>query len=81
MYLERAHRALEETARRGGSTKEQVVREIEETIAEVLAKAHKENNRKILEQWEMIPCEGDVPNAYELLAYIGKKIEQERYQL
>ena len=79
MNMERAHRALEETARRHGITKEQVAAEIEETIAQVLARARKENDREILRQWEKIPCRGDVPDAYELVAYLGKKAGKEFY--
>ena len=74
MDMERARRALKETARRQGITEAQVVSEIEESIEEAISQARKEKNDKVLAQWEQIPCKGDVPNAYELVAYIGGKI-------
>ena len=73
MDRHRAQRALEETARRNGISTEQVIAEIEEAIAEAVSQAQREGNRSILACWDQIPCEGDVPNAYELVAYIGHK--------
>ena len=78
MDTERARRALEETARRQGITLEEVVFEIEEAIETAISQARREKNEQILAQWEKIPCEGEKPNAFELLAYIGKQVMRER---
>lgn len=78
MDTERARRALEETARRQGITLEEVFFEIEEAIETAISQARREKNEQILAQWEKIPCRGPVPDAYELLAYIGEKVAAER---
>ena len=78
MDTERVRRALEETARRQGIPLEEVICEIESAIEMVITQARRERDEQILAQWEKIPCKGDVPNAFELMAYIGEKVAAER---
>ena len=78
--MDRARRALEETARRQGITLEEVVAEIEAAIEAAISQARRERNDQILAQWEKIPSEGERPNAYEVLIYIGERVMNDREQ-
>lgn len=77
MDTERIHRALKETARQQGVTEEEVISEIEAAIAEAIVQARRNQDKDILAEWEKIPCEGEFPNVYEIIAYIGGKIAED----
>lgn len=46
--------------------------DIEDAIAEAVK--NKDKDPKLKRLWDQIPCKGDVPNAYELIAYVGEEV-------
>ncbi len=74
MDMERAYRVLKEVAKRNGTTVEEVAWEIELGINEAIETATKEKNIVAINEWEKIPCVGNRPNAFELVAYLGEKV-------
>ena len=72
MNLKKARRALRAVAKRQGLSEREVVAAIEPAIAQ----AYRQGDGKILAQWEKIPCAGDMPTAYELVAYLSERVNQ-----
>ena len=72
--IERARKALEETARKEGVSYETVIRNVENAIAEAIAKCQRNGDELLLSVWREIPCVGNVPSPVELVAYLGDKI-------
>lgn len=72
--LRKAYRALEEIARRDGTTVEEVIRDIEIGINETIDLAIRENNVAVLNKWKKIPCVGSQPTASELIACLGERL-------
>lgn len=77
MDIKRAHRVLEEVARKNGTTVEEVIRNIEEGIDEAIDKAIRENNVAVLEEWAKIPCVGNRPTAAELITCLGERLRDD----
>lgn len=75
MDLRKARKAIRETARCHKISEKQAVLEIEYAISEARRKVYEENNRDAIALWEQIPSAGGVPTAYELIAYLGEKVE------
>lgn len=76
MERKKAQRAIKYVARKYGVSESEVVKEIEDTIAETLETIRRENNYEAMAKWQKIPCAGEVPTAYELVAYLGGKLIQ-----
>lgn len=74
MNIKRAHRVLEEIARRNGVTVEEVICDIEIGINETIDEAIRENNVAVLNEWKKIPCVGSRPTAAELVACLGERL-------
>jgi len=70
-------KVFEELAQREGVTYEEIVQDIEDAIEEAIRNSYRTGNAKAIALWNMIPCEGDRPNAYEFMAYIGEKVRWE----
>ena len=74
MNLTKAKRVIRNVAKRHGMTEQDVVMEIEIAIREALDGASRGNDHTALCRWKEIPCEGDAPNAYELVDYLSSKL-------
>ena len=71
MDKQRAYRALQETARKRGVSVEEVIAEIDKAIAQAMKNCENDNNTNAMNIWKMIPCEGEVPTAVEVVAFFG----------
>ena len=69
----RAYHALRKVAQMEGITVQQVIRNIDDAIREAYSSAKDENNQEVLKRWKEVPCEGELPTALELVAYLGEK--------
>lgn len=67
MDIKQARRAIRKVAKKNGTTEQAVVSEIEKAIQAAVEGA----DGQTLARWEQIPCSGKIPNAYELIAYLG----------
>lgn len=76
--LSAAYQALEKVAEMEGISVETVVGNIEEAIAAAIKTSKERHDQQTLERWAQIPCSGDVPDAFELVAYLGEKLYQEQ---
>jgi len=74
MDIQKAHKAIRILAMQKGKTEKEIVSDIEDAIAEAIK--NKEKDPKLKRLWDQIPCKGDMPNAYELIAYIGEEVVQ-----
>lgn len=74
MDIRKARKAIRKVARIDGITEKQVVCNIEEAILEAIHTAVREGDQNALGLWSEIPCEGEHPNAYELVDYLAKKV-------
>jgi len=75
LNIEKARRALEETARREGVTYDTLIKHIEYSISEAILSCQKSNNVSALAVWKEIPCVGDVPTPLELVAFLSERIQ------
>ena len=66
-----AYCALLEVAKRESIPLARVIQSIEEGIQDAYSKSIAENNTAALSTWSSIPCEGTVPSAVELIAYLS----------
>ena len=76
MNNRKMRKAMKAVAKANGITEAQAVTEIENMIFAVIQKAKLENDQQTLEKWEEIPCERDVPTAYELIDYLSRKLTE-----
>ncbi len=72
MDTTKAQRAIQILAMQKGKTEKEIVSDIEEAISEAIK--NQEKDPKLKRLWDQIPCRGDVPNAYEFIAYIGEEV-------
>lgn len=72
-----AKKAFEELAKREGVTYEEIVQEIEDAIEAAIRNAYRTGNAKAIALWHLIPCEGERPNAFEFMTYMGEKVRWE----
>ena len=70
-----AYRALQQVARQEGVTVEQVIREIESSIRMAYAESLKKGDRAALKKWQSIPCEGELPNALEMVEHLSGQLK------
>ena len=68
MDTQKAVKIIEQVARSHGVSPEEVTSEINEAIRE----AATTQNPKAQSLWSLIPREGDLPNAAELIAFLGQ---------
>jgi len=76
MDIQKARRAIQIMAMQRGKTEKEIVLDIENAIAEAIK--NKEKDPELKYRWDQIPCRGDVPNAYEVIAYIGEEVARRR---
>lgn len=72
LNIEKAKEVLEELARRENIPLEIVVRRIEVGIDQAIIGCRQRGDKRALELWDRIPCVGEVPTPYELVAYLGQ---------
>lgn len=72
----KAKRALRNVVKMYGISEREVVTEIEYAISETLETVRRENDVTAMEKWRKIPCKGEIPNAYELVAYLSEEVEK-----
>lgn len=68
---------LRELAEREGITYEEMLHEIDSAIETAIENSYQTNNKKAIALWNLIPCEGERPNVFEFLAYMGEKLRWE----
>ena len=74
MDIKRAQRAMEQVAQRNGVSLEQVQAEIEQAIAEAMART--ENDPETKKLWDKIPRTDGRVTPQDLIAYVGNQIEK-----
>ena len=74
MDLRNARQAIIQAAQIHGITEKEAVKEIGEAIGIAIGDAISRNDHAMLDLWKEIPCEGDYPNAYELVAFLCEKL-------
>lgn len=74
MDIHKVRKAISKVARIEGTTEKQVICNIEEAILEAMQTAAREGDQNALGLWSEIPCEGEYPNAYELVDFLAKKV-------
>ena len=74
MDIHKVRKAIRKVARMEGTTEKQVVCNIEEAILEAIQTVAREGDQNALDLWSEIPCEGEHPNAYELVDFLAKKV-------
>lgn len=72
MDIKKARGAIQILATQEGKTEKEIVSDIEDALSEAIKNKEKDPKLKCL--WDQIPCRGDVPNAYELIAYISEEV-------
>lgn len=77
MEIHDARRVIKKVAKQYGVPERTVVREIEFTIRNAIEQARAEGNTGALQEWSSVPCAGDIPNAYEAVAYLAEKFRKE----
>lgn len=78
MNVEKAKRAVHILAEREGVPEEQILEEINRTIARSVQEAKKRNKEEMLLQWREIAAGQELPDAYTLIAYVADRIEKSR---
>jgi len=73
MESRKARRIIQEMARRHGITEKKAAEDIEASIRKAISNAYKEKNRKVILRWKSIPCRGEIPTAYEFVAFLSEK--------
>lgn len=68
----KAYRILKQIARNEGILVDEVIAEINASIQQAYAAACMSGHTDIVERWKRIPCSGELPNALELLEYLGE---------
>lgn len=74
---EKAYNAIREVAGKEGVTVDCVVRDMELAIREAWLRAKRNDDRAALSAWAEIPCEGALPTALELVAYLGERVRDQ----
>ena len=69
-----AYRALQQVAKQQGTTLEHIIEEINKSIRIAYADAVRIGDMAAIERWKQIPSEGVLPNALELVEYIGLQV-------
>lgn len=68
----KAYRVLKQIARSEGIMVDEVIDVINASIQQAYAAACISGQTDIMERWKRIPCSGELPNALELLEYLGE---------
>lgn len=80
MDLVWARNAIKAVAKQHGVTEEEVIEEIEASIAEARETAYKVKDKRAIAEWEKIPCVGELPTAYEFVDYLGRRVVKEQIE-
>lgn len=72
LNIEKAKEVLEELARSENIPLEIVIRRIEIGIDQAIEDCRQRGDKRALKLWDRIPCVGEVPTPYELVAYLGQ---------
>ena len=71
---ENIHRVLERVAENNGVTVEEVTQSMNDAILDAISRCCRENDQQGLALWNAIPCAGKIPNAQEVIAFLGKRV-------
>lgn len=74
MNKRKAQKAIQEVAKRNGVTEQEVVEEIEAAITQAYRASIQSHNQEAIALWERVPKAGEVPTAYELVAFLRKQV-------
>ena len=74
MDTKKAYLSLCQVAKNRGISVQLVIDEIERAINESIEKAERENDRRALDAWRMIPCAADRPTALKLVSCLGQRV-------
>lgn len=76
MKIGKARKAIRKLALQEGVTEREICQEIEKTITEARQQARERGDWEALARWAKIPCNGQQPTAYELVAYLAEEISK-----
>ena len=76
MDTDKAYRILLQVARKENTTIDDVINEINIAIAFAIATSVADGNQSAMSRWKTIPCKDAIPNALELIAYLGERYAQ-----
>lgn len=76
MDMWQARKAIQQTARRYRVSDKEVVQKIEECIQDAVRRARENGDTAALLEWAAMAASGEIPTAYEVVAYLGDKVSK-----